>query len=394
MTHRNHGSESEPNVPVHAEQSGAFGQVLELLIEQGFDGLAEAIGTLMNEAMKIERSGVLGAQPYERSPERRGYANGYKPKTVRTRVGVVNLAVPKTRGVEFYPNSLERGTRSERALALAVAEMYVQGVSTRKVTAVMEQLCGTEVTSMQVSRAAEALDEELTKWRERPLGEIPYLLLDARYEKVRVAGAVVSCALLIAVGIQPDGKRTILGVSVSLSEAEVHWRDFLAALQSRGLFGVRMITSDDHAGLTAALESRFSGVPWQRCQFHLAKNLLDHVPKNLSQEEASDALRSVFDAPNRTEAERLLGQTVDNYAKCAPKLAAWLEANIPQGLTVFDLPSRQRRRLRTNNGLERLNREIKRRTRVAAIFPNEASLLRLASAVLMETDDEWQTEKR
>lgn len=394
MTHRNHRNELEPNVPVETQEPGGLEQVLELLAEQGFDGLATAIQILMNEAMKIERSQILGAQPYERSPERRGYANGYKPKTMRTRVGTVNLAVPKTRGVEFYPSALERGTRSERALVLAIAEMYVKGVSTRKVNAVMEQLCGTEVTSMQVSRAAQALDEELTQWRQRPLGEIAFLLLDARYEKVRVSGTVVSCALLVAVGIRPDGQRTILGVSVSLSEAEVHWRDFLAQLQSRGLHGVRMITSDDHAGLKAALESRLPGVPWQRCQFHLAKNLLDHVPKNLSQEEASDALRSVFDAPNRTEAERLLGQMVDKYAKLAPKLAAWLESNIPEGLTVFDLPARHRRRLRTNNGLERLNREVKRRTRVASIFPNEDSLLRLATAVLMETDDQWQTEKR
>jgi transposase-like protein len=394
MTHRNYRNALEANVPVETEDPGGLEQVLELLAEQGFEGLATAIQILMNEAMKIQRSQVLGARPYERSPERRGYANGYKPKTMRTRVGTVNLSVPKTRGVEFYPSALERGTRSERALVLAIAEMYVQGVSTRKVSAVMEQLCGTEVTSMQVSRAAQTLDEELTKWRERPLGEIPYLLLDARYEKVRIAGTVVSCALLIAIGITPDGQRTILGVSVSLSEAEVHWRDFLAQLQSRGLHGVRMITSDDHAGLKAALDARFSGVPWQRCQFHLAKNLLDHLPKNLSQDEASDALRSVFNAPNRTEAERWLGQMVDKYAKLAPKLAAWLESNIPEGLTVFDLPARHRRRLRTNNGLERLNREVKRRTRVASIFPNEDSLLRLATAVLMETDDEWQTEKR
>jgi transposase-like protein len=350
--------------------------------------------TLLNEAMKLERSQVLGARPYERTSQRRGYANGYKPKTVHTRVGSLELAVPQTRDVEFYPSALERGTRSERALALAVAEMYLQGVSTRKVTAVMEQLCGREVTSMQVSRAVQALDDELSKWRQRPLGEIAYLLLDARYEKVRIGGTVVSCALLVAVGITTAGQRTILGVSVSLSEAEVHWREFLAELQARGLHGVRLLTSDDHAGLRQALQSRFSGVPWQRCQFHLAKNLLDYVPPGLSQDEASADLRSVFNAPNRGEAERLLRLTTEKYAKPAPKLAAWLERNVPEGLTVFDFPAEHRRRLRTNNGLERLNREIKRRTRVASIFPNEASLLRLATAVLLETDDEWQTEKR
>jgi transposase-like protein len=356
--------------------------------------MAQAMQTLLNEAMKLERSQVLGAQPYERTFERRGYANGYKPKTVDTRLGRLELAVPQTRGVPFYPSALERGTRSERALKLAVAEMYLQGVSTRKVTAVMEQLCGREVTSMQVSRAMKALDDELAKWRERPLGETPYVQLDARYEKVRVNGTVVSCSLLIAQGITPDGHRTILGTSVSLSEAEVHWREFLASLQARGLHGVQLVTSDDHAGLRAALTARLPGVKWQRCQFHLAKNLLDHLPPNVPQEEASADLRAVFNAPNRAEADRLLGLMVSKYASVAKKLAAWLEANVPEGLTVFDFPAEHRRRLRTNNGLERLNREIKRRTRVASIFPNEGSLLRLATAVLMEIDDEWQTEKR
>ena len=394
MTHHDHRNGFEYEAQSDSHSPGGFQEVLEVLIDHGFEGMAQAMQLLINEAMKVERSQVLGAQPYQRTPERRGYANGYKPKTVHSRVGTLELAVPQARGVEFYPSALERGTRSERALALAVAEMYLQGVSTRKVTAVMEQLCGREVTSMQVSRAVAALDDELTKWRERPLGEMHYLLLDARYEKVRVGGTVVSCSLLVAVGVSPDGQRTILGVSVSLSEAEVHWREFLAGLQSRGLHGVRLITSDDHAGLRAALQARFSGVPWQRCQFHLAKNLFDHLPPNVPQQEASADLRAVFNAPNHAEAERLLGLMVSKYAPSAKKLATWLEENVPQGLTVFDFPAEHRRRLRTNNGLERLNREIKRRTRVASIFPNEASLLRPATAVLMETDDEWQTEKR
>jgi putative transposase len=394
MTRRDdrHGFEFE--TPADCSSPGGFQEILELLAEHGFEGMAYAMQTLLNEAMKLERSDVLGAQPYQRTHERRGYANGYKPKTVETRVGRMELAVPQTRGVPFYPTALERGTRSERALKLAVAEMYLQGVSTRKVTAVMEQLCGREVTSMQVSRAVAALDDELTKWRERPLGETPYVQLDARYEKVRVGGTVVSASLLIGQGVTPEGRRTILGVSVSLSEAEIHWREFLASLQERGLHGVQLVTSDDHAGLRAALTARLPGVNWQRCQFHLAKNLFDHLPPNVPQQEASADLRAVFNAPNRAEADRLLELMVSKYAPVAKKLAAWLEANVPEGLTVFDFPADHRRRLRTNNGLERLNREIKRRTRVASIFPNEASLLRLATAVLMEIDDEWQTEKR
>jgi putative transposase len=398
MTHHQQANEREASFQQESwgeeDSPRGWDDLLELLCEQGFEGMAQAMQLLINEAMKLERSAVLGARPYERTPQRRGQANGFKPKTVETRLGRLALRVPQTRGVAFYPTALEKGQRSERALKLAIAEMYVQGVTTRKVTAVMEELCGLEVTSSQVSRAVQTLDAELRAWRERELGEIPYVLLDARYEKVRINGVVVSCALLIAVGLQPDGRRTILGVSVSLSEAEVHWRDFLASLQARGLHGVKLLVSDDHAGLRAALTARLPGVKWQRCQFHLAQNLLDYLPPNISQEEASAELRGVFNAPNRAEAERLLALMVTKYTPISKKLAAWLEANIPEGLTVFDFPVEHRRRLRTNNGLERLNREVKRRTRVATLFPNEDSLLRLATAVLMEIDEEWQTEKR
>jgi transposase-like protein len=398
MTHHQQANDRELGCqPESWDDEGpprGWDDLLELLCDHGFEGMAQAMQLLLNEAMKLERSAVLGARPYERTPLRRGQANGFKPKTVETRLGPLELRVPQARGVAFYPSALERGQRSERALKLAIAEMYVQGVTTRKVTAVMEELCGLEVTSSQVSRAVQALDAELRAWRERELGEIPYVLLDARYENVRVGGVVVRCALLIAVGITPDGRRTILGLSVSLSEAEVHWRDFLATLQARGLHGVKLIVSDDHAGLRAALTARLPGVKWQRCQFHLAKNLLDYIPPNVSQKEASSELRGVFNAPNRVEADRLLELMVRKYQAVAPKLAAWLEENVPEGLTVFDFPVEHRRRLRTNNGLERLNREIKRRTRVATQFPNESSLLRLATAVLMETDEEWQSEKR
>jgi len=398
MTHPSQANEREANFQPESWRDevppGTWDDLLDLLCEHGFSGIAQAMQLLLNEAMKLERSAVLGARPFERTPLRRGQANGFKPKTVQTRVGPLELRVPQTRGVPFYPSSLEKGQRSERALKLAIAEMYVQGVTTRKVTAVMEQLCGLEVTSSQVSRAVQALDAELTAWRERPLGEIPYVFLDARYEKVRVNGVVVTCALLVAIGITPDGKRTVLGLSVSLSEAEVHWRDFLASLQARGLHGVRLVVSDDHAGLKAALATRLAGVKWQRCQFHLAQNLLDYLPPNVSQEEASGELRGVFNAPHRAEAERLLALMVTKYAPLSKKLAAWLETAVPEGLTVFDFPAPHQRRLRTNNGLERLNREIKRRTRVATLFPNEASLLRLATAVLMETDEEWQSDKR
>lgn len=367
--------------------------VVELLTEQGFSQMAEVIRILLNEAMRVERHQVLGAEPYQRSEKRRGYANGYKPKTVATRLGEIEFQVPQTRGVEFYPSALEKGLRSERALKVAVAEMYVQGVSTRKVTEVMEQLCGLEVSSTQVSRASQRLDQELTAWRSRSIGETPYLFLDARYEKVRHGGSVICCAVLIAAAIHPDGYRTVLGLSVSLSEAEVHWREFLASLQERGMHGVQLVVSDDHAGLKAAREARLAGVPWQRCQFHLQQNAGKFVPRVSMRAEVAADLRAIFDAPDRGEADRRLQLAARKYEKSAPKLSDWIQQNVPEGLTVFAFPAAHRRRLRTSNLLERLNKEIKRRTRVATLFPNEASLLRLVSAVLMEISEEWETEK-
>jgi transposase-like protein len=374
-------------------ESTELDAVVQLLADHGFDGMAQAIETLMNEAMKLQRSEALGALPYQRTADRRGHANGFKPKTVASRLGKLELQIPQTRGVEFYSTVLERGERSERALKLAVAEMYVQGVSTRKVAAITEELCGLEVSSTQVSRAAALLDEELSAWRNRPLGEMPYLILDARYEKIRHAGAVVSSAVLIAIGVTSDGARSILGVSVSLSEAEVHWRDFLASLQDRGLHGVRYVVSDDHAGLKQAREARFAGVPWQRCQFHLAQNAMHYVPSVAMRSEVARDLRGVLDAGDRPEAERRLAQIVQKDAATAPKLAAWLEANVPEALTVLSLPPAHRRRLRTTNMLERINKEIKRRTRVATLFPNEASALRLVTAVLMEISEDWETNR-
>ncbi len=335
--------------------------------------------------MRIERSQALEAGPYQRTEKRRGYANGFKPKTLNTRVGELALQVPQVRGeVEFYPSALERGVRSERALKCAIAEMYVQGVSTRKVTAVMGELCGLEVSSTQVSRATRLLDEELERWRNRPLGEAPYVFLDARYEKIRQGGSVVSCAVLMAFGVDESGHRTVLGVSVSLSEAEVHWRDFFAGLQARGLSGVRLLISDDHAGLKAAREARFPGVPWQRCQFHLQQNAGHYMPRLEMRREVAADLRAIFESTDRLDAERRLRHTADKYAQRAPKLSAWMEANVPDSFTVFAFPPTHRRRLRTSNLMERVSKELKRRTRVATLFPNEASLLRLVSAVLME----------
>ena len=378
----------------HQADSSVVETVIQLLCENGLSHMAEAMRIMLNESMRIERSQVLEAEPYQRSESRKGYANGFKPKTINTRMGALTVQIPQVRGdVEFYPSALERGVRSERALKLAIAEMYVQGVSTRKVTEVMHELCGLDVSSTQVSRATKLLDEELEAWRNRPLGEVPYLFLDARYEKMRHGGSVVSCAVLIAVGVDESGHRTILGVSVSLSEAEVHWRDFFDRLRSRGLHGVRLIVSDDHAGMRAAREARLPGVPWQRCQFHLQQNAGHYAPRSEMRKDVAADLRAIFESPDRGEAERRLQFTIEKYQTAAPKLSQWMEANVPESFTVFTFPTSHRRRLRTSNLMERINKELKRRTRVATLFPNDAALLRLASAVLMEISEEWETDK-
>jgi len=366
-------------------------EILEQIAVDGLEALPELIRVLINEAMRLEREQHLGARYYERSPERQGHANGYKPKTVKTRVGEIQFQVPQVRQGHFYPDALEKGLRSERALTLALAEMYVQGVSTRRVAAITERLCGTAVSSMQVSRAAEKLDEVLAAWRNRPLGEIVYLYLDARYEKVRMDGQIRDAAILIASGVGRDGKRRILGVSVALSEAEQHWRLFLEDLTNRGLTGVQLITSDDHHGLRKARQALFTGIPWQRCQFHLQQNASQYVPRKRIRAEVAADIRAIFNAPDRAQAEGYLKQIVVKYADIASELADWMEAAIPEGLTVLDFPESHRRRIRTSNMLERVSQEVKRRTRVVRLFPNQSSCLRLVSAVLMEISENWET---
>lgn len=363
--------------------------LVEQVNEQGLEVVPELVRVIINTAMNAERQQHLNADPYQRTEERKGYANGYKPKTVRTRTGEITFSVPQVREGNFYPQALEKGLRSERALTLALAEMYVQGVSTRKVKAITEQLCGTSVSSAMVSQAAARMDTELEKWRSRPLGEYPYLFVDAYYEQVREDGQVRHLAVLVAVGVTAQGKREILGVSVSLSEHEVHWRAFLESLKARGLGGVQLITSDDHAGLRAARLAVFGGIPWQRCHFHLQQNAQAYVPHKDLQAEVADDIRTIFNAPDRPTAEAYLAKTIQKYEKSASRLSEWLAGNIPEGLTVFAFPADHRRWLRTTNGVERLHREIRRRARVVSIFPNQASCLRLVSAVLNEISEEW-----
>jgi transposase-like protein len=368
-----------------------FSAAIELLTANGLEGLGEVMSILINEAMKLQRRDHLNADPYERSEHRQGYANGFKSKTLQTRIGRLNLQVPQVRDSSFYPDVIERGMRSERALKLAVAEMYVQGVATRRVKAITEELCGFAISSSDVSRTAKLLDKELEIWRTRTLGSFEYLFLDARYEKVRRNGSVVDSAVLLAYGVNAEGKRRILGASVALSEQEVHWREFLESLVSRGLHGIKLITSDAHAGLKAAKQAVFPSVPWQRCQFHLQQNAQSYVPKKSMKPEVASDIRAILTAPSDDEAKRLLGMATTKYEKSAPELSKWMESNVPESLTVFQFPEKHRKKLRTSNIAERVNREIKRRTRLVSIFSNVESCLRLVSALAAEIDEEWQT---
>ena len=366
-------------------------EILEELMEEGAEAFRNVLEKLFNLAMEMERSEFLGAGPYQRTSERRDHANGFKDKTVATRVGRLKLKIPQVRNLSFYPKSLERGCRSEKALKLAIAEMYVKGVSTRKVSRITEQLCGTEISATQVSRIAKMLDDELGQFRERDLQEYRVVYLDAHYEKVRVNGTVQDLAILKALGVNRWGKREVLGVSATLSEAEVHWREFLQALQRRGLQGVELVVSDDHVGLRAARRAVFPSVPWQRCQFHLAQNAQAHAHNRAQGREMGQAIRDIFNAPSLADAEAMVTRVAQRFAKENPKWVKWLEENIEEGFTVYRFARSSHRKIRTINVLERVNKEIRRRTRVVGIFPNEDSVLRLTSAVLAEIHEEWLT---
>jgi transposase-like protein len=367
-------------------------EIIKGLIDRE-NGLKPVLELLFNTAMKVEREKALRASCHERTEERQGYANGYKPKELQTRMGALELKVPQVRGLKFYPQSIEKGTRSEKALKLAIAQMYLEGVSTRKVQDITEKLCGYEISSTQVSRVTQELDEQFEAFRNRPIGEICYLIFDAIYLKVRHNGSVIDMAILLAYGVNLEGKREILGASASLSEAEVHWRGFLEHLQSRGLRGLRLIISDDHAGMKKARSAVFPSVPWQRCQFHLCQNAQSYAPKKTMRAEIADTMREIFNSPTLEMARAMKRAAIQKYEKSAPEFAKWLEENIEEGLTIYQFPKEHRRKLRTSNGIEKVNREIKKRTRVAVLFPNKESALRLVTGVILEIHEEWVTGK-
>jgi putative transposase len=355
----------------------------------GDDGMRRMVERVVQQVLEAEMSSFLGADSYERTGERRGYRNGYKPRTLKTRVGELELMVPKDRDGQFQTELFERYQRSEKALVLAVTQMYVEGVSTRKVRDITEVLCGLEISKSQVSALAQKLDAEVEQWRERPIEKaFPYLMIDARYEKVRRGGEVISQGVLLTVGVSEDGYREVLGVWMADSESEASWGEVFSALSRRGLRGVRYVVSDDHQGMLRAIERHFQGVAWQRCQVHFVRNLLNHTA---AREKAAvlAQLKSVTEAPSLVTARKALSEAVETLGRRSPRVAALLDAHGEEILAAYQLPESHRKRMRSTNMLERVNQEIKRRTRVIRIFPNEQACSRLVSTLMMELNQEW-----
>jgi transposase-like protein len=359
--------------------------------------LKEIVERVLQELLEAEMTEHVGAAPYERTTQRKGHRNGHKPRTLRTRVGTLNLLIPQDREGTFSTRLFARYQRNEKALVLALMEMYVEGVSTRKVKDVTEELCGTSFSKSLVSQLATRLDAELEAWRSRPLeGEgYPYLFVDARYEKVRVGSSIVSQGVLVVSGVrQTDGRREILAVEVADTESEATYQELFRSLKSRGLKGVKLVVSDDHEGLKNAVSRHFQGASHQRCQVHYMRNLLGMVG-HARRKELGANLRAIFAAPARKDALRIASSVAQKWrGKGHEKVAEHIEEHIEECLSCLAFPESHRRRIRTTNGLERLNQEIKRRTRVVRIFPNRQSCLRLVSALAVELSEEWVTGRR
>lgn len=366
-----------------------------LLDDPGF--LKEIVERVLQEMLEAEMTEHVGAAPYERSATRTGQRNGYKPRTLRSRVGTLNLLVPQDREGTFSTRLFSRYQRNEKALVLALMEMYVEGVSTRKVKDITEELCGISFSKSLVSSLAGWLDVELRAWRSRPLKAkaYPYLFVDARYEKARVGHRIVSQGVLIVSGVRDDGMREILAVEVADTESEATYHELFRSLKSRGLKGVELVVSDEHEGLKAAIARHFQGgATHQRCQVHYARNLLGMVGHAKRKELASD-LRAIFAAPERGSALGIASAVAERWReKGREKVAEHIEEQVEECLSCLAFPESHRRRIRTTNGQERLNQEIKRRTRVVRIFPNQESCLRLMTALCVEQSEEWVTGRR
>jgi len=367
---------------------------LEALVAQDRDLLKALVKEALEQVLQSEMTEFLGAGPGERAEGRSGYRAGYYGRGLITRVGKIELRVPRDRNGEFSTALFERFQRSEKALVSALAEMYIQGVSTRKVKAITEELCGHSFSASAISAINKGLDEALTKFARRKLTEdYPYLILDARYEKVREDGVIQSQAVLVAIGINWEGKRQILGVELANRESQTSWREFLLALRQRGLTGVEFVVSDDHAGLKKAIAEILAEAAWQRCYVHFLRNALDYLPRK-ADDDCLQELRWLYERRNLAEAQRDLAAWLGRWQKKYPKLTDWVEEHIGSTLTFYRLPRLHHRHLKSTNMLERLNEELRRRTRVVRIFPNAASCFRLTRALCAETHEAWLEDNR
>ena len=363
-------------------------QVKSVLMEQP-DFLEPVVQAAVQSILEVEMEECLQAGKHERSDGRLGYRSGYYRRRLITRVGTLVLRVPQDRAGQFSTQVFEQYQRSEKALVASLAQMYVQGVSTRKVAAITEELCGHEFSASSISAITAKLDEQLEQFSRRPLDqEFPYVVVDARYERVREGGVIVSRAILIALGIDWEGRRQVLAVEYANRESQSSWREFLLQLQARGLHGVQFIVSDDHPGLKAAIREVLPGVWWQRCYVHFLRNALDYLPRK-ADDDCLQELRWMYERRDVEEARRDLRQWLEKWSAKYPKLCAWAEANIEETWTFYRLPVAHHKHLKSTNLLERFNQEIKRRTLVVRIFPNESSCLRLIRAVASEQHEEW-----
>lgn len=366
--------------------SGADMKALLLSDEDGFRAVLQAA---LQEVLEAEMTEALGAARSERRADRIGYRSGYYERKLITRVGVLELRVPQDRSGHFSTELFERYQRSEKALVGALAEMYVQGVSTRKVKAITEELCGHSFSASTISEATARLDGKLKAFFERRLEEpYPYLIVDARYERVREGGVIASQAVLVAIGVDWEGRRQVLGVEVANRESRSSWREFMAGLRARGLHGVEYVVSDDHAGLKAAIRENLPEAAWQRCYVHFLRNALDYLPRK-HDDDCLMELRWFYDRRDIEEVRRDIAQWVTKWQGKYPKLVNWVEENVEETLTYYRLPRAHHKHMKSTNMLERLNQELKRRTLVVRIFPNTASCLRLSRALAVETHEGW-----
>jgi transposase-like protein len=367
---------------------------VEALLGQDRDVFKQLLRESLQEVLEAVMTELLGAEPAQRTEARSGYRAGYYGRSLVTRIGKLELRVPRDREGRFSTELFERYQRSEKALVSALAEMYVQGVSTRKVKAVTEELCGYAFSASTISQINKGLDAALARFAHRPLEEAyPYLILDARYEKVRLDGVIRSQAVLIAIGINWEGRRQVLAVELANRESATSWKDFVRRLKERGLTGVEFVVSDDHEGLKKAVSELLPQAAWQRCYVHFLRNALDYLPRR-ADDDCLQELRWIYDRRNLKEAQADLVAWLQRWQARYPRLTDWAEQAIGETLTFYMLPRQHHKHLKITNLLERLNEEIKRRTRVVRIFPNPASCLRLVRALCAETHEAWLEDNR